>query len=173
MTRNSFFQSFSLSLRKYGKWFLAICWFIGMLFGIGAGRNASDFLIPTMRSAAVATVSIPGLLVASALPFLLSAYAVSISEPWLLLIISAYKAFGFSFCAFAVSLTFGQSGWLVRFLFLFSDHCLIPVLYLYWLRHISGERTFSFWEAVAVTAVAVLIGCIDYYLISPFLATLI
>lgn len=159
--------------RKTSPWLLALSWLVGMLLGISAALAASEFLVPMMRESVKCSVSITGLLAATLLPFLLSAYAVSLSEPWLLLIISALKAFGFGYCASGVSLAFGQSSWLVRFLFLFSDHCLIPVLYLYWLRHIRGQTKAAVWELPACVGFALLVGSIDYCLIAPFLVTLI
>lgn len=159
--------------RKTSPWLLALSWIIGMLLGIPAALAASEFLVPMMRGSVSYPVSIPGLLAATLLPFLISAYAVSLSEPWLLLFISTIKAFGFSFCACGVSLAFGQSSWLVRFLFLFSDHCLIPVLYLYWLRHIRGESMVTSWELPACIGTALAVGSIDYCLIAPFLVSLI
>lgn len=159
--------------RRCAKWFLAASWCSGLILGIFAAMRASNILVPMMHSAVNSPASIFGLFAAAVFPFLISIYAVSISEPWLLLIISAYKAFGFSFCACAVSFAFGQSGWLVRFLFLFSDHCLLPLLYLYWLRYVSGDKPLSNWESGACIAAAVLVGCVDYFLISPFLAAVI
>lgn len=159
--------------RKTSPWLLALSWFLGMLLGVPAALAASEFLVPMMHESVQCSVSITGLLASTLLPFLLSAYAVSLSEPWLLLIISALKAFGFSYCACGVSLAFGQSSWLVRFLFLFSDHCLIPVLYLYWLRHIHGQTKTSVWELPACIGAALLVGSIDYCLIAPFLVSLI
>lgn len=152
---------------------LAFSWCLGMLLGMLAATAASDTLIPMMRRAVYCPVSIPGLLAATVLPFLFSAYAVSLSEPWLLLIISALKAFSFAFCACGVSLAFGQSGWLVRFLFLFSDCCLIPVLFLYWIRHISGKGNGKRWELPVCIGAALLIGCIDYCFVAPFLVSLL
>lgn len=159
--------------RKTSPWLLALSWFLGMLLGVPAALAASEFLVPMMHESVQCSVSITGLLASTLLPFLLSAYAVSLSEPWLLLIISALKAFGFSYCACGVSLAFGQSSWLVRFLFLFSDHCLIPVLYLYWLRHIHGQTKAAVWELPACIGAALLVGSIDYCLIAPFLVSLI
>ena len=172
MTQYANFRAF-FHWRRSGKWLLILCWSTGLLFGNAVATNAGEFLVPMMRSAVSAPVSILGLLAAAVLPFLISAYAVSISEPWLLLIISTLKAFGFSFSACAVSLAFGQSSWLVRFLFLFSDHCVMPLLWLYWLRHISGEKAFSLQEMACFIAAAVVIGWMDYFMISPFLAALI
>lgn len=158
---------------KSSLWLLMLSWLLGMFFGILAAVASSSFLIPMMRQSVQCSVSIPGLLVATVVPFLISAFAVSLSEPWLLLIISTIKAFSFSFCACGVSLAFGQSSWLVRFLFLFSDHLLIPLMYLYWMRHIQDHAVHRAWELYGYIGVSLLIGGIDCFLVAPFLASLV
>lgn len=165
--------SFRPFWRKFSPWLLALSWFLGMLLGVPAAVAASSFLVPMMHQSIQCAVSIPGLLAATVVPFLLSAFAVSLSEPWLLLIISTFKAFSFSFCSCGVSLAFGQSSWLVRFLFLFSDHLLIPLLYLYWMRHIRGQAINRSWELYGCIGAALLVGGIDRFLVAPFLASLV
>lgn len=159
--------------RKTCVWILAFSWIVGMLFGILAASAASDILIPMMRGAVQSSVSIPGLLAATVLPFLFSAYAVSFSQPWAIPIISAVKAFSFGYCGYGVSLAFGQGSWLVRFLLLFSDCCLIPVLFHYWVRNISGEGDRRWQELPIYLCIALFVGCVDYCLIAPFLVSLI
>lgn len=173
MTKARIFSNITSWLRKRGPAFLALSWCLGLVCGIQAARTASDTLIPLMREAVRRPVSILGLLNVTVLPFLISAYAVSLPEPWLLLIISSTKAFIFGFCAYGVRLAFGQSSWLVRFLFLFSDSCLIPLLLLFWLRHIGNKKPVRRWELIACLAAAAIVGTIDYRFISPFLVTLL
>ena len=158
--------------RKFSVWLLALSWVSGLLLGALAANASKDILTPLIYGSVLCDASILGLLCASLLPFLLSAFAVFLSEPWLLLIISTFKAFSFSFCASGVSLAFGQSSWLVRFLFLFSDLCLVPVLCIYWLRHISGRHTVRQWELPACLCAAAVVSCIDYCFIAPFLVSL-
>lgn len=153
-------------------WLLGICWVLGMLLGVFSAHGAEGTLIPLIRQSVSSRSSALGALCAALLPFLLSALAVSFSEPWLLLLISSFKAFSFTFCACGVSLAFGQSSWLVRFLFLFSDLCLIPILYLYWLRHLRKDRITRYWELPCCLGWATLICGIDYWFISPFLASI-
>lgn len=159
--------------KKHSPRLLAMSWVSGMLLGGIAAASAGDYLVSLMRQGAVCSASISGLLAAVLLPFLLSAFAVYLHEPWLLLIISAFKAFGFGFCAFAVGLAFGQSSWLVRFLFLFSDVSLMPVLYLYWLRHIQPDVSHRPWEIPGCVCIALLLGWIDYCYIAPFLVSVL
>lgn len=173
MKKARFFSKMALWCCKTSPAFLALSWCLGLVCGILAARTARDTLIPLMRAAAGRPVWILDLLIVTTLPFLISAYAASLSEPWLLLAISAAKAFIFSFCAYGVSLAFGQSSWLVRFLFLFSDSCLIPVLFLFWLRHIEKNAPVRRWELIVCLAVAVIVGIIDYRIISPFLVALL
>ena len=158
--------------RKNATRFLAFCWFLGIALGCMAAAASGPVLADLVRRSTGASLSITGAMTAAVLPLLLSAFAVSFSEPWLLLFISTFKAFSFSFCAWGVCLAFGQSGWLVLFLFLFSDVFLIPLLYFYWLRHIRGDRTPRTWELPAFLTASLGIGCIDYLFIAPVLASL-
>lgn len=151
---------------------LAFSWFLGLSLGILFANSASDILVPMMRRAMESSVSIPGLLASAFLPFLVSALAISYCRP-LLLIICSSKAFSFGFCSYGVGLVFGQGSWLARFLFLFSDCCLIPVLYFYWLRNISGSKASLHWELMVCIGLATIVGCLDICLISPFWAKLI
>jgi hypothetical protein len=144
-----------------------------MIFGIFAAYTASELLISLMRESVECSVSIPGLLTAAVLPFLLSAFAIGFGEPWLLLIISWVKAFGFGFCACGVSLAFGQCSWLVRPLFLFSDLCVVPMLYFYWLRHIGNEKKSTRWELPAILCASGAVAYLDYCFVAPFLVSII
>ena len=48
----------------------------------------------------------------------------------------------------------------------------IPVLYLYWLRHLRKDRITRLWELPCCLGWATLICGIDYWFISPFLASI-
>ena len=88
--------------RKYCFLFLAFCWIAGLLSGASACLAAGDSLNSLMRGAAARPVSIVSLLGVTMFPFLLSAFAVYISEPWLLLIVSFGDAFVLSFVPLGV-----------------------------------------------------------------------
>lgn len=170
MTNITVRQPLRCKVRKY---LLFLSWCIGLLLGVSAAANAGSNLPTMIRSATLCPVSIPGLLASTVFPFLCSAYAVSFSEPWLLLPISTLKAFSFSFCAFGVNLAFGSAGWLVRLLFLFSDACVIPLLFFYWLRHFDNTPAHPDKELLGCIIAAIAIGAADYCLVSPFLVELI
>lgn len=171
--RFSFFSYTPRSWRKAGIILLAFFWTLGLFLGIYSSFPMEDSFFRLMRAAAGCRVSIVGLFAVLILPFLFSAFAVYFSQPWLLLLICFLKAYCFGFCCFLTQISFGSAGWLLRLLLLFSDCCILPVLCWFWIRHISGEKR-ALWQDLAVCAAAsLLIGGVDYCVISPFLATLI
>lgn len=159
------------SIRNRSTAVLTICWITCSVAGIITAIYMSDLLIPLMRGAVMQPVSISGVLIAVFLPFLFAAFAVFFSERWLLIVIGGIKAFGFGFCACGISLTFGQCDWLIRGLFLFTDHFTVPMLYLFCLRYLSGETRLRRELAVWLLIIAVVSG-IDHCFVSPFLAEL-
>lgn len=160
-------------LRKGSVSFLAFGWILGLVSGFLFSLYAGDSLSTTMRAAASGCVSIPGLLSAIFLPLLFSAFAVYISQPWLLIPIAFGKAFLFSYLGVGVMAAFGSAGWLIRWLLMFSDSCSLPLLWWYWLRAVSGQRCFAVRNTAAAFAVALIIGSVDYCMVSPVLANLI
>jgi hypothetical protein len=161
----------STLLGRHSGIILASCWCLGLLLGIMAAASAGEDLASKMRSAASQTVSIVPFL--AYVPFLLSAIVIHFRQPWLILLCCMMKAFLFGYCAFAVTLGFGQSGWLVRFLFLFSDVASIPIMYLYWLRCLKENCAKRYWFSCCCLAAIFVVGLIDYCWIAPFLAGLI
>lgn len=161
------------SWRKGRTVFLALSFLAGLVSGILVFFVAGESILSLMRSALYCPVSIVGLLCVTALPFLFSAIAVFLSEPWLMGPISFGKAFFFSLLSLGTMAGFGSAGWLVRWLLMFSDLMGLPLLYLYWQRHVSGMQAFSLMEAFVFASLFVLIGSIDYCLFSPLLAGLI
>lgn len=159
--------------RKYCFLFLAFCWTAGLLSGASVYLAAGDSLNSLMRGAISRPVSIVSLLCVTMFPFLLSAFAVYISEPWLLLPVSFGDAFVLSFVSLGVTQCGGSAGWLVRWLLVFSASLASLLKYLYWLRHLSGQRRFSSLEAAYVLCLCALIGSVDFRLVSPLLARLI
>ena len=82
---------------KYPAFVLALSYFAGLLFGVFVFRFAGDRLDSLMRGAFSGAVSIVGLLGVTVVPFLFSAFAVSLSKPALLFPVSFINAFLFCF----------------------------------------------------------------------------
>ena len=170
MTNMSVCRGGSFSLCK--KMFLP-CWMAGLFLGTTTAYASARFLDSMLHSAISNQPSLSTLIGSAVLPFLLSTVVFFLSEPWLLLPICLMKAFGFGFCAFSVLLAFGSAGWLVRFLFLFTDVFVVPVFLFYCLYQLRRGTFFNFRVTSAFAAVASMVAAADYYLIAPYLVSVI
>ena len=149
-----------------------LIWASGLYLGCIVSSESGSSFSPLMRGFFTNTVSIVALISVSVLPFLFSAFAVSIGFSQLLFFICFIKAFSFGFVSGAIYTVFGNVGWLGQLLFMFSDMVSLPLFLLYGVRHISGDRSFSFSEFFFGTAVLILIGSVDFCFVSPVLAML-
>lgn len=159
--------------RKWASLLLACFWSWGLVFGITLFFLAGGSTVSLMRRAAGCQVSIVSLLMTNLLPFLISALAVYIHKPRLLYGCAFFRGCLLGFVSLGTMMAFGSAGWLIRLLLMFSDICLAVLLYLYWLRHISGLRRFSGLACSGFAAASVLAASIDYCFVAPFLARLI
>ena len=170
----SFFQRrFYQSRRKSIASYLAFVWLAGLLLGSALAMSPGSTSDSLMRSVFSSTVSISGLLATLYLPLLFSAFAVYISQIWLLIPICFFKALFFSYIAAKFSLLLLSGSWLFRFLFLFSDCLTVPVLYLIWYRAFHRDRREVFCSCLLAGFLFLLIGIVDYRCISPFLIRLL
>ncbi len=165
--------------RRFLGWFrrdtvrLWLVWFLGLTMGTICARYADPTYYAMMRLAASGRMSIVGLAASVLLPFLISAYAVLIDKPGLLLGVCTCKAFSFGYSGTLARGAFGTAGWLIQPLLQFTQICMIPVLCCFCLRHISGRRSSVKRElAICLVLMAICAG-IDYFVVSPFLAKLI
>lgn len=150
---------------------LAFLWLAGLGAGFLFSRCASDTLLSLMRQAPMCPVSIVWRLVYNALPFLIAAFAVSISGNKLLFALCWIKIFLFSSFAFSSVAAFGSAAWLVRLLLQFSDLCLLPVLYWFASRLLGQGRLAR--DLGICLALASLIGAVDQSCIAPFLMAIL
>ena len=111
---------------------LAICWINGIVFGVFCYSSSPTEVTSLMHRTLSCSVSIVGLLNAALIPFLLSALFMALSMPVMLFVLCFLKAFLFSFVSMGVLAYAGSGGWLLRYLFLFSDCVTLPVLFGYW-----------------------------------------
>lgn len=152
--------------------FLAFSWALGLSVGLILVSTVQESVFSLMRAAACCRVSIVGLIVLLIFPLFLSAFAVFLSIPVMLLPIACFKGIALAFCALGVVYAFGSAGWLIRMLLMFSDSFMIPVLFWFWVRHISGNRNLLRRDFLICAAFAVVIGAMEYFLVSPYLVVL-
>lgn len=147
---------------------LSCVWLAGLLLGLAASiyfSNAFGSWLPVLyqiyRSA-------PLKLLLTFLPFLLSAFAVCLSRPGWLFLICGIKAVCFVVCSFVLCLCYGQAGWLARWLFMFSDACTLPLLFLYWMQNLAGNCVFSWQRHVIFLFTIMLFTIIDHRIVTPY-----
>ena len=152
---------------------LAFFWICGILFGIWISSFSDGHTASLMRSVPYDTVTIVGLVVNTFLPFLLSAFAVSVFGRWLLYPIAFCKGVLNAFVSMGIFQCYGCAGWLIRLFLCFSDVYSLPLLYLLWLRLLDKEDFNGIRAVFLYLAPVFCIGSIDFCLISPFFADLI
>lgn len=158
---------------KLSVFLLAMLWCLGLILGVIVSSSAGEAFSSLMRLAFQSPVSIISLLTVTLLPFLLTAVAVFFSKTWFFLPICFLKAFSYGYAMHAIVLSYGTSGWLIQLIFTIIDSLTMIVLLWLWIRHIAGrQQTFRIDGTVCV-AVLLTTVFIEYYLVSPFLATLI
>ena len=161
-------------IRNHSKFFVDILplsafLLFGFFTGAGYARTVSFLFLPYLNAAITHNFSFFGFTFAHALPLVLSILIVRFRRIYFLYILAAFKAFSFSFCLCAIGYCFGSAGWLIRFLLLFSDSCILPCLIWLWLRCFSRKCIAFKKDLTACIGITVLVGFIDYFVISPFL----
>ena len=152
---------------------LFFIWVIGLLLGWFAASACADMLQTLIPALLLADRSPAMILLPTLLPFLLSAFAVYFSLPWLLAVFCGLKAFSFGFCGFGLCMVYGQCSWLIRLLYMFTDICSLPVLYFYWLRYLCGGNRPYWVTNLCFLSILMAICCIDRCVISPFAVRLL
>jgi len=164
MTRVSKHQFSAFSCRG-SAWFLAFFFLCGLMCGVIACFGCGPEYSSLMRSCSRNTVSIVGLILSLMLPFLIS-YSCWVLNPLFLFPVCFCRAFLFGFVHFGLCTFCGDGGWLIRWMVCFSDCFSLPFLYFFWYRCLAG-RGISQLCRFTPAGLLILIGILDFYLISP------
>lgn len=152
-------------------WALSLFWCIGLLVGLQISYLLRRFPI-------IAGNTLPDWFfffksLSVALPFLLSAWAMYRSCYRIFPLISCLKAIIFMIPCGIFSNILGPGRWLVVPMLMFSDVFSLPVLYLFWMRHMSEGVRFCWAECFWIVCFLVLLIGIDYIVVSPYILRLI
>ena len=136
---------------------LALAWLAGMAAGawLFIGNPPVSLMHRTVP------VSIVRLLVSAFFPFLLSASAVLLFSPRVIPVLGFLRAMVYGYVELGICR--GASRWLL----FFSQSAALPLFYWALLHHIGGERSIGFWDLFFLLSLIVLIGSMDYCMISP------
>lgn len=151
---------------------LCFCWILGMVLGAVFSAGADSTFLLLMRRTDF-SVSIVGLLLVAMLPFLFTAYAVFLSNRFLIIIFAFLKAFSFSYCLFGLSVVFGNGFWLAWIILMFSDLGTLPVLMWLWIHCLGPSERSLRTKFICCLSVSALVVMVDYWMISPFAACIL
>ena len=143
--------------RRVACFLLALSWFLGLCCGIQLSLSAGNHIVSMMHSFLRSPVSIVSLLSATIFPLFLSAFAVFSYRPSLIFFAGFLKAVLHSYCSMLLYRAFSDSGWLVRYLFLFHSYCSACMLLLFLMLGLCRRKhylgcTFGFLLAMDVLA---------------------
>ena len=149
------------------------CWSAGLLTGTYLAVSADPSFFHGMSVALFCRGSIPGLLTAVFLPFLLSACATAISFRFPLLLIAFFRACAFAYLGTALDLAYGSAGWLLRFLFQFSSILTLPLFCWFCLkcyRCAGGSRRSLIRDLFICFLIAAIAVLADHFAAAPLLS---
>ena len=148
---------------------LNVFWILGVIIGCVSALYMTDSCKDLLVRSIVISAEPIGLLTVTFLPLVLSALAVYLSNRWLLIAVAFFKAIAFSYISMGLAVCLPASGWLIRLFLLFSDWCMLPILYWFWIRALSDNNT-SWTKDIILTAAAGVVICVlDFSIISQFL----
>lgn len=153
-------------------WLLAISWILSFLSGMFFSSLTDPLFSSLMCRAVFVSVSIVGLVGVLFFPLFISAVAVYFRSTVLIYLICSFRGFCFGCCLYSALAAFGAGGWLMIWLLLFSAFAFQIVLFWFWLRYLSGTICFKK-DLCICTGIAVMIGILDYFCVSPFLEVLV
>ncbi len=146
-------------------------WIIGLILGASFSLLTGESFLSMTHTAASSRGSVISLFASAFLPFLIVSLAVYFHTPVVIYCLVFGKGFCFCFVSMGIMLAFPESGWLLRWLLLFSDSLALPVLIWFCLRHIhkdsvAGAAVFFAGALIFLTAT------IDNLFVSSFLSDL-
>lgn len=153
-------------------WILAFFWCVSLLAGIYLA-SASNVNFPLlMRLTVDCSVSIVGLAAVLFFPLVLSAIGIFYRWPLLIVFLCIYKGMFLGFSLFGIAAAFASAGWLVNRFILFSDSVITVFLFWFWFRSVPFDLMRLKHDFILGCYLAVFIGCLDYFIVSPFLIML-
>ena len=147
-------------------------WFLGLVFGCYFSVLLEPYFLSLMHSYLIQPVSIVGLCACIFFPLLLTYFSLFTDRTVLILAVCFSKALAFAFSASLIIRYFGEAGWLMQCLVLFSDTCYSLVLMALWLYCLQALALAKYKSLCVCSILALLIAATDYYIISPYIMEL-
>lgn len=169
MSIHSTFQSFSKIVFCHRFVILTFAWIFGLSSGVAIAFRTNLFTVSWMPALLCSRLSILGLFGVCFIPFLLSMIAFRFRAIVFVYIIAIAKSFLYGFCHYSVYRCFGNAGWLMRALLLFSDTYISIMLLWYWEKNIDRCGQWLFKSTALFAGVCFAICLLDVLFISPII----
>lgn len=157
---------------KKKQFILAFVWCLSLGLGSLFALTTQPVTVSLMCIALMCRVSIFGLVVILLFPLFLSAMAVKFSVPGIIYLIVLIDGISFGYFMLGSVLAFGSPAWLIGLMLAFSKLALIVPMLSFYLQCFSNEDSLmpSF---VNCFLTAMIIGALDYFVVSPFLISIV
>ena len=151
--------------------FVASSWLFGLLASAYFVHQTT--FASLMCSVLFLRISIFGLLTSLAIPLFLTYILLRFFSFYYVLPLVFLKAFSFMCCYFGITSAFGNAGWLVSGMVLFSDFFLVTLLLLQWFNAATGKMYSPEKYLVVYCILPIIVVCFDYLVVSPYAAMLL
>lgn len=152
--------------------FLAFLWSASLICGVYLGGKYQSVVF-LMRLSPFYQVSIVGLIFVLILPVFIAIISTH-CYGWIAIYIISLVRGIWSGCTLSITAAaFHTGAWLICLLVHFSEMILNLVLLWYLFRRAINRNDHSRKDAIIMSVSALLIGAVDYFIISPFAVTLI
>jgi len=164
-------QSHCFNRLCYGRIVLGFSWISGLILGCILFCFSASHVTSLMRGFYFSSVSIVGLFLTVAFPYLITILAVFFSSYFLIFVFSFLKGICFSFISLLLVYTYDY-GWLIRLLLMSFEFISIPTLYVCWSRVLVRCNHGSVTECLGWFSFSFLLASIDYRIFSPLISEL-
>lgn len=154
------------------RFFLGFFWVSGLILGAVLYCTGLFAHTPLMLGRYYSSVSIVGFFLFISLPYLLTVFSVLFLPPWVLFVFCFLKGISFSLVSLCIINSF-QCGWLIRLFIMFFEIFSVPTLYVCWSRILVSGNHGSVTECLGWFCFSLLLGSIDYRIISPIASGLL
>lgn len=152
---------------------LSVCivWILGIVCGVFFSLNVDSLVYSYIRRASDGSLTFLSLIIARVSPIIISVVLTQISYALLFLYVY-FKAFSYGFSLCVVLMAYGNAGWLLNILLLFSEFFVICNLLWLWIVSCSKSHGNNYKSLIISIVASTMIGLVDYIFISPYVAVL-
>ena len=147
---------------------ISLFWILGLIIGFIVSWNMEAIHNALANSLLHSDASVVGFLASLIFPFLLSAVFFKFSVWKGICILAFLKAFTFSYCSTTIVCCFGSAGWLLRCILAFSGSTTGVILLWFWIRSCRQTTRSGYQDLFLCLFLTLVVGFIDYCMISPF-----